>query len=182
MYLKINESELLDKSYDYERWFVLYTKPNFEKIIDKNLKELGLKSYLPLQKELRQWKDRKVWIETPLFRSYIFIKTNLKKKDKAFKVNGILNYVRFNSQLAIIREEEIERIKQLSLYDGKVKIEFENPEIGKKVQICEGTLKGLIGFLTGVNDNKKVRVYIDSLNCFAVVSLDINSVAFKYIS
>lgn len=175
---KIN---LLNKYIEQEHWFVLYTRPNFEKIIDKKLKELGFHSYLPLQKELRHWNDRNVWIETPLFRSYIFIKTDLKKKDRAFMVNGILNYVNFNSQLAILSEEEIDRIKHLCSYHGKISIEFENPESGSKVEILDGVLKGLRGFLVNVDNSRKIHIKIKSLNCFAAVTIDSDSISFKYI-
>ena len=175
--------KIIAKNYnDHERWYVLYTRPNFEKIIDKRLKEAGLQSYLPLQKELRYWNDRAVWIETPLFRSYIFIKTSLKEKDKAYMVNGILDYVSFGSQLAALSEEEISRIKQLCLYDGKIIIEFRETETGKKVEICDGALRGLNGLLTEVNGDRKVRIYIESLNCFASVLVDFDSVSLKYIS
>jgi transcriptional antiterminator RfaH len=178
-----NKMDLLRNRIDRECWFVLYTRPNFEKIIHRNLKEQGFHSYLPLQKELRHWNDRTVWIETPLFRSYVFIKTSLKNKDRAFEVNGILNYVSFGSQLAVLNEGEIDKIKRLCLYDGKVTIEFENTGTGKNsVEICDGALKGLRGYLTEAEDNKKVRIYIESLNCFAAVSIDSNSVSFKYIS
>lgn len=181
MYAMTKKLNLFRRYVEHEHWFVLYTRPNFEKIIDKKLKELGFNTYLPLQKVLRRWNDRILWIETPLFRSYIFIKTNLKKKDRAFKVNGILNYVSFGSQLAVISEQEIERIKQICSYNGKISIEFENLESGNKVEICEGVLKGLKGFLTGIKDNRKIHILIESLNCFASVTIDSDNVSLKYI-
>ena len=182
MYTITKKINLLRRHVDNEYWFVLYTKPNFEKIIDKKLKELGFNTYLPLQKELRHWNDRTVWIETPIFRSYIFIKTNLKNKDLSFRVDGILNYVSLGSQLSILSGEEIDRIKQLCSYQGKISIEFENQELGTKVEISEGALKGLIGFVTDINDNNKFRIQIESLNCFACVTVDRDAISFKYIS
>ena len=181
MYTESKRINLIRRYVDHEHWFVLYTRPNFEKIIDKKLKELGFNTYLPLQKELRHWHDRKVWIETPLLRSYIFIKTSLKKKDRVFRVNGIVNYISFSSQMAILSEEEIDRIKQLCLYQGKISIEFEQLDVGSKVEICDGALKGLRGLLTTVNNSRKIHINIKSLNCFAAVTIDSNSVSFKYI-
>ena len=61
------------------RWYLLYTKPRAEK---KVALELGLKGYelfLPLQRTLKQWSDRKKWVEEPLFKGYIFIYTVLEK-------------------------------------------------------------------------------------------------------
>ena len=166
---------------DESHWYVLYTRPNFEKMINKNLKEQGLHSYLPLQKELRYWNDREVWIETPLFRSYIFIKTSLKEKDKVFSNYGIIKYVRIGSQIAIIKEDEIDRIKKLCMYQGKVNIEFENKIVGRKVEICNGVLKGLKGFLTEFDNDRRVHIYIEGLNCFANVTVDLDFVFLKYI-
>jgi len=179
----VSTRQTLNRKYiQSECWYVIYTRPNFEKRVAQNLKELGFLIYLPLQKSLRHWNDRKAWIETPLFRSYVFIKTNLKRKDQAYKVKGILKYVRIGSKLAVLREQEIEWIKQLCLYESKITIEFENLEVGKKVEIREGALKGLTGFLTDVDDNRKVRIHIESLNCFASIQLDYNSISLKNIS
>ena len=177
----MNNKYLINTNKDQERWYVLYTRPNLEKPVNKNLKAMGFNSYLPLQKELRHWNDRNVWIETPLFRSYVFIKIKFKEKDLAFKVNGILKYTRIGSEFAILSEQEINRIKQICLYEGKISIDFEKLEVGKEVEICEGVLKGLRGYLLETNDNKKIRISIESLNCFASVTVDFDSVSHRYI-
>ena len=181
MYSLNRETYLRNRHIDESLWYVLYTRPNLEKVINKNLKEQGLHSYLPLQRELRYWNDREVWIETPLFRSYIFIKTSLKEKDKVFSTYGIIRYVKLGSQLAIIKEDEIDRIKQLCLYQGDVNIEFENKIVGRKVEICNGVLKGLKGFLTEFDNDRRVHIYIEGLNCFANVTVDLDFVFLKYI-
>ena len=163
-------------------WFVLYTRPNFEKWIDKNLTELGFNSYLPVRKEVRFWNDRKAIIETPLFRSYVFVKNTMQNKNKVFQVEGIVKFVSFGTKPAILNEQEIDRIKKLCVFEGKVNIEYECLEYGRKVEICEGALKGLTGFITEVNGNNNIRIQIESLNCFACVTLNHNSIALKYIS
>jgi len=173
----------LNKSYIHQDcWYVIYTRPNFEKKVDAELRRIGMYTYLPLQKALRQWKNRKAWIETPLFRSYVFVKTNLKEKDRTYIVNGLLNYVRLGSKLAILSEEEIERIKQLCLYPGNIEIEFDHLIIGKKIEICSGILQGLTGYILEKNDNKKLRIHLEGLNCFATLVVDYDSFSFKYIS
>lgn len=182
MFTGIQITELNGKYIDQEKWYVLYTRPNFEKIIDKRLKELGFHSYLPLKKELRFWNQKKVWIEIPLFRSYVFIKTSLKKKDRVFSLSGILNYVSFGNQLGTLNEDEINRIKKICQFNGEIKIEFEKPEVGKRVEICEGPLKGLMGFLSVTNGKRKIRIRIEKLNCFASIIMDFDSVLLKYAS
>jgi transcription antitermination factor NusG len=56
-----------------KKWLVFYTKSRNEKSAYKNLKKFGFEPYLPLQKVLRQWSDRKKKVELPLFNSYIFV-------------------------------------------------------------------------------------------------------------
>lgn len=182
MHACLNNVVLNRDSVDQDNWYVLYTRPNFEKRINKELNELGFYSYLPLQKELRQWNDRKVWIESPLFKSYLFIKISLREKDLAFKVDGILRYVRIGSELARLSEQEINRIKQLCMYEGNIIIDYEKVGIGKKVEFSEGVLKGLKGILVETNDNRKVKINIGSLNCFANVIVDFDLISLKYIS
>ena len=59
-------------------WIAVYTKPRHEKTVENELQKKGYEVYLPLLKERRKWSDRKVWVEFPMFRSYIFVKTELK--------------------------------------------------------------------------------------------------------
>ena len=57
-------------------WYAIYVKPNGEKKILKNLEEEHIECYLPIKKTLRQWSDRKKWIEEPVFRSYVFVRVS----------------------------------------------------------------------------------------------------------
>ena len=57
-------------------WFALYTKARAEKKLGLALDRLGIENYLPLISEKRQWSDRVKVIESPLFKSYIFVRIN----------------------------------------------------------------------------------------------------------
>lgn len=159
-----------------KKWYVLYTKPNAEKRAGLDLQKIGFESYLPLQKELRHWKDRKRWVETPLFRSYVFIKSSNKERKRAFKVNGILRYVSFNGQPAKLREEEIKKIRLLCKSESKIEIDCNDLEVGRDVLICEGLLTGLRGKLVHINSSPKIKIYIEGLSCFASILLDTEKV------
>ena len=50
-------------------WYAVYTRPRSEKKALITLSEDGYEVYLPLKKTLRQWSDRKKWIEFPLIPS-----------------------------------------------------------------------------------------------------------------
>ena len=59
----------MDKS-----WYALYVKSRAEKKVAADLSANSIEYYLPLQKVLKQWSDRKKWVEEPLFRSYVFVR------------------------------------------------------------------------------------------------------------
>ena len=46
-----------------KNWLVFYTKARSEKAVEKNLRKFGFEPYLPIQKVLRQWSDRKKKVE-----------------------------------------------------------------------------------------------------------------------
>ena len=48
-----------------KQWYVIYTKSRAEKQVNQRLLEQGIETYLPLQKIIRQWADRKKRVEVP---------------------------------------------------------------------------------------------------------------------
>lgn len=92
---------------DSKKWFVVTTKPRAEKQISKRLTEFRIAHFLPLQKQLRQWHDRKQWVELPLFNGYLFVHVEAQQRSRVFEVGGLLKFVSFNGQVAEVPETEI---------------------------------------------------------------------------
>ena len=163
---------LEEKKIDNRKWFVMVTKHKHEKKISKRLTELGIENFLPLQKQLKQRKDRKVWLETPLFSRYIFVKTLEKQRFRAFEIEGVFHYLRLSGKSVEVREEEIERIKLLSEYEGKISIEADIFSLGDTVEILEGHFAGQRGELIQMKGKKKLRILILSLGCVVAVEIE----------
>jgi transcription termination/antitermination protein NusG len=102
--------------------------------------------YLPLTKSLKVWSDRKKWVEEPLFRGYIFVPQNKLLADKLLQIPGVVNFVRYNGDKAIIKAEEL-KVLQHFIEQGyhieNVDLESINP--GDFVEIQAGPFKGLKG-------------------------------------
>jgi len=94
------------------KWLAVYTKPRWEKKIDRVLIEAGIESYCPLNKVHRRWSDRMKLVEEPLFKSYVFVHINSQEEKKVREVHGVLNFVYWLGKPAIIKQKEIERIKR----------------------------------------------------------------------
>lgn len=155
-------------------WHALYVRSRFEKKVFASLVEYGLEAYLPLQKTLRQWKDRKKWVNVPLFNSYVFVKANPKIYYNCLKINGVVKFVSFNGKPAIIKNEEIELIKSIcnSSYNYQ---SIELPvEIGQKVKIIRGAFSGYEGEVIKLNGKHKVLFRISNLPVSVVIQIPKN--------
>lgn len=155
-----------------KQWFVIITKPRAEKKVGKRLTEIGFENFVPLQRQLRQWHDRKKWVEVPIFGSYIFVKTDDRNRNKIFEVVGILRYLSIAGQVAVLKNEELERIKRLCAFDGIIDISNSSFDVGEEVEIIEGPFIGFRGILISTDNKNKLRVHFANLNCFATVDID----------
>lgn len=155
-----------------KKWYVLVTKPKAEKQISKRLSEINIENYLPLHKQQRIWHDRKKWVELPLFNSYIFVYIEDKYRSKVFEVGGILKYVSIAKKVAILSENEIERIKKICTFLGEVEIEKSNIKIGEEVEIISGHFSGMRGQVYAHGGKYRFRISIPGLGSFVNVVID----------
>jgi len=153
-----------------KNWHVLYTKPRNEKKVTERLTEQGFEMYCPLVKTMRQWSDRKKKVQVPLFPSYIFANIEETARRKLLHDPGVLNFVYWLGNPAIVREEEMEAIKKIAARGEDIHVTGSGFEKGQFVKIPEGPFKGLSGQIDKV-DSRKVIVYVEQLDCM---------VSFKY--
>ena len=145
-------------------WYVLYTKPRTEKRVAESLEQMGVKVYCPLITEIKQWKDRKKKLKTPLFKSYVFIKLEEKNRNRVFDVPGVVRYLFWLGKPAIVRNEEIEVIQEW--LDGEkvddAKVEHLNE--GDKISIKNGLFKDQEAIIREVG-KRKMRLILPKLGC-----------------
>ncbi len=140
-------------------WKVLYVQSRREKQILNRILELGIEAYVPFKTEIKQWSDRKKKVVSPLINGYVFIKPNQNQREKIFNIDGILNYVRYNGNDAIISEREIEILKMIETKGYYVEINNKiEVNIGDIVEIKAGRFKGLEGIVE--KDGKKEHCYV----------------------
>jgi transcriptional antiterminator RfaH len=148
-------------------WYVLYTNPKAEKKAAQQLAAMGFEVYCPVVQQVRQWSDRKKLIEVPLFTSYVFINIEDSKRHEVFTVKGIVRYLFWLGQPAVVKQQEIEEIKKW-LSTKNVQFEVEPLHEGDTVEIKEGQFKGRSGIVQQVNKNY-IRIIIESIGFVLVV-------------
>ena len=153
-------------------WHVIYTHSRAEKKVCQELTENNIECFLPLQKMLRKWKDRKKWVEMPLFPGYCFVYITRKEYDKVLQTNKVVAYITFEGKAAVVSNQQIEELKQLvQQSEFEYQVSTENFREGKKVEIIEGPLLGLKGELVRSSGKNKFIIRLHQLNNILMVQI-----------
>ena len=143
-------------------WYVVSTRPRWEKKVAQTLLDRGISFYCPLNKVNKQWSDRKKVVFEPLFKGYVFIQIEDANKWDIKKIDGILNYVYWLGKPAKVKESEIDNIRKfMNEFEGVEVIDM-NIEKSSPVIIQKGVLMNYKGIVLEVLGNK-ARVQIDSM-------------------
>lgn len=129
------------------------------------MSERGIENYAPLTKTIRQWSDRKKTVELPLISGYVFVNISEKENPSVLQTKGVVNFVKSEGKVALIREEEIDRLKQLVSLGYQLEatgMEKRYTE-GDKVKINAGALKGIEGYITETRESRHIEVLLESI-------------------
>jgi transcription antitermination factor NusG len=143
-------------------WYALYTRPRWEKKVAALLTAEEMEHYCPLNKVKKQWSDRKKYVLEPLFKGYVFVRIDPKNKWLVKSIEGVLNFVHWNGEPAIIRDQEIDTIRKFLQEFEDVQVKQLNPQLNDKVKIKQGMLMDYKGILIEIKGNK-ARVKIDGM-------------------
>ena len=161
-----------------KQWHVIYTRSRAEKKVQMELILKDIENYLPIQKKLRQWKDRKKWVEMPLMSGYCFVHITRKEYDLVLQTNNVVSYVRFEGKAATIPDSQIDYLKQmLKQYDFDVEVTSENFAPGKRVEVIEGPLIGLRGELIKARGKNKFIIRFSQINSIFSVEVPANQLS-----
>lgn len=149
-------------SEDDKYWYVVYTKPRWEKKVSLLLENQGIEYYCPLNKVVKQWSDRKKVILEPLFKGYVFVNIAETFKWDIKKIDGILNYVYWLGKPARVREDEINTIRKFLQEFKDVEVVEQQLTVHSNVLIKQGVLMNFKGIIIEVIGNK-ARVNVDSM-------------------
>ncbi len=155
-------------------WYVVYTKPKWEKKVAEQLKEKGIECYCPLITKVKQWSDRKKKVEVPLFNSYVFLQLEESDRNLAFLSSGVVRYLFWLGKPAIVKDEEIQTIK--NWLDGSYidDITVEPYQIGSKIKVLSGPFANQEATIQEVNKKQYVLV-LESLGCVLKMNIKGNS-------
>ena len=145
------------------RWYPVYTHPRAEKKACQALTDKGIECYLPLQKQLRQWSDRKKWVVEPFIKSYLFVHIRAQEQTEVLMTRGIARFIYFSGKKASMPDRQINELRLLLASPYELEVTEENLEPGEAVVIKAGPLKGLHGEIVAYRSQKQLVLRLGDL-------------------
>jgi len=145
-----------------KKWYVVYTRPRWEKKVAGILLAKGIEHYCPLNKVMKQWSDRKKIVLEPLFKGYIFVRLEEAVKWDIKNIDGILNFVYWLGKPAVVKEQEIDTIRKFLQEFSGVEVIERQLNVNSRVLIKQGVLMNYHGVIIEITGNR-AKVNIESM-------------------
>lgn len=164
-------------------WFVAVVKNNTEKAVLERMLKLGYECYVPIQKEIRIWRNgKRAIVDRVVIPSLVFIHCTEAVRRDVVSLPFIIRFLTnragsspegLNKPLAIIPDGQI-RTLQFMVGNSDTPVTF-TPCIyrqGDKIRVIRGNLKGLEGEVQVVDDRHSELSVVIGLLGSAKLTID----------
>ncbi|HXP85591.1 MAG TPA: UpxY family transcription antiterminator [Bryobacteraceae bacterium] len=158
-----------------ERWYAIRVKSNRENIVAASLGGKGLPRFLPTYVTRRQWSDRLVETEVPLFKGYVFCFLDAAERMPVLTIPGVIELVGIGKTPHPVEDAEIEALQTIAR-NGLPTAPWPFLEAGQRVRIERGPLKDVEGLLIEVKNRFRLVVSVSLLQRSVAVEVDRESV------
>jgi transcription antitermination factor NusG len=154
-----------------QHWYAVSVRPRHEKQVTRNLEYKGLRSFLPVYRSVRRWKDRRKELDLALFPGYVFVNLSTHDRRGVLQAPGVLQFVTFQGHPAPIPDEDI-RALESSLTSGLRPQPHPYLRQGKKVRIRSGPLMGAEGIMVRRKEGFRLVISIDLIMRSVMLEVD----------
>ena len=151
------------------KWFPVYTNPRAEKKAYQALVDKGIETYLPLHRQLKQWSDRKKWVDEPFIKSYLFVHIKEYEQANILMTRGVSRFIYFSGKIASMPDRQIDDLRLIMASPYDLEVTEENLQPGETVIMKAGPLKGIKGEIISYRSQKQLAVRLGDLGCSIIV-------------
>jgi transcription antitermination factor NusG len=146
------------------QWFAIQTRYRYELRVAGDLAAKGLENYLPLLREVHDWKDRKKSIEVPAFGGYLFARFEPTQRNRVrvLETTGVVRLLGHQGEIEAVPDNEIESLRR-SLNSGAPCTRHPYLANGTLLRIERGPLAGLAGRLVRNSNSLRLVVCVASV-------------------
>lgn len=161
-----------DRAAHAKKWYAAVVRVNCERRVSQRLDAMGLENFVPLQRQIRIWSDRRKVISRVVIPMIVFVRADERECRAVRDCSFIMRLLGVPGQSgpATIPDCQVERFRHMLLCtESPVNMEDAPLQAGQSVLIARGSLRGLCGELTGVSrSGSHVIVRIEGLGCAGV--------------
>jgi transcription antitermination factor NusG len=139
----------------HEEWFALQVRTGAERQVATTLRAKGYEEFLPLWTVTR----KSVSSLMPLFPGYLFCQINPHAQGLIVTTPGVIRILAFGGRPAPIDPEEIRSI-QIIVNSGVPLCTWWGLQLGDKVYVQDGPLRGAVGIVTSIRAKQRLVVSI----------------------
>lgn len=153
------------------KWYPVYTHPRAEKKACEALGNKGIEVYLPLQRRLKQWSDRKKWVDEPFIKSYLFVRIKEQEQTEVLMTKGVARFIYFSGKIAAMPDRQINELKLLMASPYELEVTETDLQPGESIVIKAGPLKGLKGEIISYRSQKQLALRLENLGYSIIVNV-----------
>ena len=143
-------------------WFLAQLKPNCAQIADRNLKQQGFPTFLPMQEGTQNRKGRFVSTLRPMFPGYVFVSFDVAGGlwRKIHSTYGITRLVSFGKEPAAVPLDIVSQLMLRCDTDGKL-LPPKMLKSGDQVRLTSGPFADFVVTIENIAPDRRVCVLMD---------------------
>lgn len=157
-----------------KQWYLVYTKPRQEEVARTNLSRQGYEIYLPLMRQPRRRRGRRIAVIGPMFPRYLFVHLD-RQTDNWGPIRstlGVVSIVRFGHEPAWAPDNLIVFLQSREDAQGVQAISPDEYQPGSRVRVTDGSLMGYEGIFLARTGHDRVAVLLDIMGRSSRTVLD----------
>ena len=158
-----------------KNWYTVYTRPHCEKKIVSILTKMEIENFCPLNYRTVKHLRRIKMLREPLFKSYVFVCITPGQIDLLNQMNGVINFLYWVGEPAIIKQDEIDAIKEFTSDYRNIELSRMHVNINDIARAVDSSSYSLEGNRYAVK-SKIVKVSLPSLGYIISAKIEDESI------
>jgi transcription antitermination factor NusG len=152
-------------------WYAIRVKSRCEKMVSEQLQQKGYEPFLPMYWSRRLWTDRVKVLQLPLFGGYLFCRFDIEKRLGILRTPGVVNILGRGREPMPVDPRQVEAVR-LAISSGQSVKPWASFEVGQRVRVELGPLRGVIGTLLRYKNESQLILQVDLMQRAMAVEVD----------
>lgn len=152
-------------------WYAIRVKSRCEKMVSDQLRQKGYDEFLPMYWSRRLWSDRVKVLQLPVFAGYLFCRFDAEKRLAILRTPGVVHIVAKGKTPAPVDPQQLESVR-LAITSGQTVQPWPRLEVGNKVRIELGPMRGMVGTLLRYKNAAQLILGIDLMQRAVAVEVE----------